>query len=67
MKRLKKRLIKLSYLFFSIYDTNQYFIESNTARFFADNVNILSVDLNIISLYDVNFDGNDPIIVSHMA
>ena len=67
MKRLKKRLIKLSYLFFSIYNTNQYFIGSNTARFFADNVNILSVDLNIISLYDVNFDGNDPIIVSHMA
>ena len=34
--------------------------DSNYARFFSDEVGILSVDLNNINLDDVNFDEDDP-------
>ena len=34
------------------------FIDSDIFRFFGDNMDILSVDLNDISLADINFDVN---------
>ena len=37
------------------------YINSNIVRFLGNNMNILGVDLNNITLDDVNFDENDPI------
>ena len=46
--------------------TNLSFIDSNIVRFFGNNMDMLSQDLNNINLDDVNSDKKDPETIIHV-
>ena len=67
---MREMLEKLIEVIFSNNHTDFNFIDPDIVRFFSDNINILSVDLNNISLDGVSFDKNEPktiIRVSYVA
>ena len=47
--------------------TNLSFIDSNIVRFFGNNMDMLSQDLNNINLDDVNSDKKDPETIIHVT
>ena len=53
-------------ILFSDHDIVPDFINSDIFRFFGDNMGILSIDLNNISLDDVNFHEDDPETIIHV-
>ena len=61
-----KMLEALNKVIISNNDINRDFTDSNIVRFFGDNMDILSVDLNNINL-DVNFDEHDPKTIIHVT